>query len=122
MQLTQDMVDRYVGGQIEIQNQIEGYIYRGEIETITVTDANFEVKLTWMAKGEGYPPLPHRWVNDDELNYGLSTLMMSVAEIGDNRLCITSVVSSETIVLFPPDGSKLDPSKVEGLQIAGQPA
>lgn len=122
MQLTQEMVTPFVGGQIEVQNQNECYLYRGEIATISVQDGDLVVTMTWMAKGEGYPPLPHRWVNDDRLDYRLTLLMAPTSDIGDNRLCITSPIVGETVILFPPDGSKLDPSKVEGLRIAGQPA
>jgi hypothetical protein len=35
--LTAEQVARFVGGQMEIQNEGEKYIYRGDIETITVT-------------------------------------------------------------------------------------
>ncbi len=31
MELTQGFADRYCGGQIEIQNPAEGYLYRGQI-------------------------------------------------------------------------------------------
>ncbi len=121
MRLTTEVLTPYVGGQVEIQNEIERYIFRGEIAQVTVDGEELQVRFTWFAKGEGYPPI--RWVKADHLDYGLSLTVgfTSISEIGrgsksgSNRICIESVISNETIVFFPPDGSRLDPAKVEGL-------
>jgi hypothetical protein len=120
MRLTTADVARFVGGQMEIQNQSEGYIYRGEIATIAVENNELQVKCAWLGKGEGYPPLPKRWVKDDQLDYGANLEVYSVSDIGpgeegDSRLCLQSGIVGETVVLFPPNGSKLDRAKVEGL-------
>jgi hypothetical protein len=110
---------------MEIQNQGEGYIFRGEVETIVVEDNELQVKFSWIAKGEGYPPLPTGWVKGDRLDYGASLEIYSVSDIGpsggdvggDSRLCLMSPIVGETVILFPPNGSKLDPAKVVGLQL-----
>lgn len=121
MQLTDEILSRYVGGQIEIQNRNEGYLYRGEIATIAVEgegdDATLRVTLKWMAKGEGFPSGPKRWVKDDDLTYGASLMIYSVSDIGDGRIALNSWIVGETTVLFPLGGSKLDSSKVEGLNL-----
>ncbi len=126
MQLTKETVVLFVGGQLEVQNPGERYLYRGEIATITVEgeddDATLKVTLNWMAKGEGFPPLPNRWVNDERLTYDASLMIYSVSDIGDGRLSLNSFIIGETAVLYPPDGSKLDPSKVEGLNLEGAPS
>lgn len=126
MQLTQETAAHYAGGQIEVQNLVEAYLFRGEIATIAVVgdgdDATLKVTLSWMAKGEGFPPFPNHWVSDYTTAYDASLMIYSVSDIGDGRLCLNSSIVGETVVLYPPDGSKLDPSKVEGLNIAGQPA
>ncbi len=127
MQLTQEMLARYVGGQMEIQNQIERYMFRGEIAQVTLEGDELKVRFAWFAKGEGYPPLPKRWVNDERLDYGLTVLegFTAIEDIGpgadggSNRIVINSMVSSEHVVFFPPDGSKLDPAVVEGLVLTG---
>lgn len=120
VELTPEMAARYAGGQIEVQNPNEGYLYRGEIATATVEgegdDASFSATLRWMAKGVG-DPLPSRWVNDTNLTYRASLLIYGVSDIGDERICLQSSIIGELVVLFPPDGSKLDPSKVEGLNL-----
>ncbi len=126
MQLTNQVVARFKGGQMEIQNQNEGYLYRGEVETITVENNELRVKFAWLAKGEGFPPLPKKWVKDDRPDYTASLEIYSASEIGssdhdvggDSRIVLNSFIVGETVVLYPPNGSKLDPAKVEGLQLA----
>ncbi len=126
MKLTTEDVQRFVGGQMEVQNAGEGYIYRGEIETIAVENDELKVRFAWLAKGEGFPPIPTGWVKDDVLDYALSLEVCSVADIGstghdfggDSRIGISSFFIGETVVLFPPNGSKLDPAQVEGLDLA----
>lgn len=126
MLLTTQAVAKYEGGQMEIQNEGEGYLYRGEVATIVVENNEVRVKFAWLAKGEGFPPVPHRWVSNDRLDYAASLEIYSVSNIGrssdevggGDRLCLYSSIVRETAVLYPPDGSKLDPARVEGLQLA----
>lgn len=117
MELTPEMAARYAGGQIEVQHQGKGYIYCGEIATATVEgagdNATLKVTLKWMAKGNG----PGRWVNDTNLTYEASLPVYGVSDIGDDRTCLQSSIIGEIVVLFPPDRSKLDPSRVEGLNL-----
>ncbi len=120
MRLTMQAVQRFQGGQMEIQNQIEGYIYRGEIETIAIENGELRAKFAWLAKGD-FPPI--KWVKADPLDYVASLEIFSAFDIGssghdvggDSRICLQSFVTGETVVLFPPNGSKLDPANVEGL-------
>jgi len=114
MQLTNEIAARYVGGQIEVQNAGEGYLYRGEIASIAVEgdddDATLKVTLRWMVKADGFPPFPERWVHADNRSYHASLQIYSVSDIGDQRLCLSSFVVGETAVLYPPGGSTFDPS------------
>jgi len=111
---------------MEIQNSVEKYIFRGEIESIAVEGSELKVKFAWLAKGVGFPPIPQKWVKDDKLDYAMSLDICAVSDIGpsggdvggSNRICIDCQIVGELNVLFPPDGSKLDPTKVEGLRIA----
>lgn len=123
MQLTKELVQRFVGGQMEIQNSGGGYIFRGEIESITVEGTDLKVRFAWLAKGEGFPPIPHKWVKEDKLDYATSLDMCTVSDIGpsggeiggDNRIAVNCQILGELSVLYPPNGSKLDPVRVEGL-------
>lgn len=118
MKLTTENLQRFVGGQLEAQNTGEGYLYRGEIKSIKVEGDTLQVELAWMAKGEGFPPLPERWVKHDNLTYEASLQICSVSDLGGGRIALNIPIVGELIMLFPPGGSKLDPSKVEGLQLA----
>lgn len=117
MELTTEMLQKYVGGQMEIQNTIEQYIYRGEIKTIAVINNTLKVKFNWVAKGDGFPPIPHKWVKEDTLDYGLGLEICAVSDIGNDRLCLDAHITGELCVLYPLGGSKLDPAKVEGLKV-----
>lgn len=124
MQLTTQIAAPYKGGQIEIQNAGEGYLYRGEVADIAVENNSLQVKLAWLAKADG-SPLPSRWIKDDPRDYAASLEIYSVSNIGPSggekgggdRLCLNSSIVGEIVVLYPPDGSKLDPAKVEGLRL-----
>ncbi len=113
---------KYKGGQMEIQNSMEGYLYRGEIKDITVENGTLKVRFSWIAKGVGYPKLPEKWVKDDTPAYEANLELYSASNIGPtseigggDRICLFSAITDEVVVIFPPDGSKLDPAKVEGL-------
>lgn len=116
MQLTPDILDRYKGGQAEIQNPREGYMFRGEVDDIYVSGGTLTIRFAWMAEAKGFPPLPARWVNYTPRDYRASLELYSVSDIGDGRIALQSLIVGETTVLFPAGGSTLDPSKVEGLE------
>lgn len=121
MNLTSEIIARFVGGQLEVQNEQKNYIYRGQIKTATVNEKNdLAVEFEWNAKGDdGFPPLG--WTASDVLTYNVSLNKYSVSDIGpsrgvgDNRLCLMSSITGETVVLFPPNGSRLDLNRVKGL-------
>lgn len=125
MQLTTQAVAPYKGGQMEIQNAGEGYLYRGEVAEISVESNELRVKFAWLAKADG-SPLPSRWIKDDPRDYAAGLEIYSVNNIGPSgdetgggdRICLNSSIVGETVFLFPPDGSKLDPAKVEGLRLS----
>ena len=116
MQLTTDAVAKYIGGQMEIQNEVEGYIFRGEVKMIAVENGSLKVGFAWLAKGDSFP-LPTKWRSDENLDYAANLELYDISDIGDERLGLQSSIVGEFAVLFPPDGSKLDPAKVEGLQL-----
>ncbi len=117
MIVSTETLARFVGGQLEIQNEGEYYIFRGEVETVEVVDKNVKVKFAWLAKGKnGFPP--DGWINDDNLDYAASIEIYFATDIGDGRVAMNSPLVGEFAVFFPPNGSKLDPAKVDGLKLA----
>ena len=104
----------YVGGQLEVQNPGEGYLYRGEISSVEVVgdgqDCEVTVNFNWLAKfSDG------RWVKTDPTEWQASTPIYSLSEIGQGRLCMTSQITGELAVFFPVGGSQLQREKVFGL-------
>jgi len=121
--LTTKLLQQFVGGQMEIQNQGEGYLYRGEVKTIAVENNELRATFAWMAKGEGFPALK-RWVKDEKTDYTASLVIYSASNVGPSggdvgggdRFVLNSLIIGDLVTLFPPDGSKLDAAKVEGFE------
>jgi hypothetical protein len=108
--ITTQTLKPYVGGQVEIQNASKGYLYRGEIEDVEVQNGNMVVTFAWMAKGIDFPPVPSGWRLLSSTLYGVrlsrfDAKNLGPGEVGGDRLGLIS--NDETIVFFPPDGSKL---------------
>lgn len=118
MRVTQKVAEAFVGGDMEIQNRGEDYLFRGPIERIVVEDDTLKVHFTWVARNDGGPSSPtSTWTSDDRLDYAASLEIYSASDIGEGRLCLTSSFTGELVVLFPPNGSKLDPARVAGLTL-----
>ncbi len=123
MLLTTESLKRFEGGQLEVQNEDEGYVYRGKIDKIRVENNRLFIVLRWNARGDQFPP--KKWVNDENLLYNISLVIYTSRDIGpsdhpiggDNRLSLHCPYTGELAVLFPPNGSKLDPQKIEGLSL-----
>lgn len=113
MQVDQATLDRFVGGEIEIQNPNERYIYRGEVSGVVLNGDELHFDLAWMAKGQGNSSLPTGWERYHQLTYDVSLMIYTVSDIGGDRLCLNSFITCETTVLFPPNGSKLDQSLIK---------
>jgi len=114
-----------MGGDMEIQNKNEGYLYRGPIKSATIENNMLLVKFAWLAKGEGYRPINkwkiNKWKKEDKFasdGYVRNLKLYGVLEIGNDRLSLCSFTSGELLILFPPNGSKLDPAIVEGLKLS----
>ncbi len=126
MNLTTELLTPFIGGQIEIQNEGQGYLYRGQIKSGRVTSGELVIELDWMGKCEGFPSSPSKWVKDDTEDWAISLQISGVSNIGPSRpeigggdrICINCPSIGELIVLYPADGSKLDPARIEGLQLA----
>jgi len=123
MNLTNEKVAEFVEGDMEIQNKNEGYLYRGPIKSATIENNMFLVKFAWIAKGKRYRLWPWwiNWKKEDKFasdGYVRNLKLYGVSEIGNDRLSLYSFTTGELLILFPPNGSKLDPAKVEGLKVS----
>ena len=105
--LTQELVERYVGGQLEVLSRFEGYIARGEIASVAITNdkgsQQVTVTLEWYARLTG----KNHWEPIEPKPYRVDLKVFTLSDIGDGRLYLTADL--ESTVLYPPGGSKLDP-------------
>ena len=110
MNLTDESLQKYVGGQLEIQNPKERYIYRGEVSEVSIVNEILRVKFSWLTKAEEFPS-PVRWTDIERKLYEVSLLIANSLDIGEGRVAIsTGVIHNELLIFFPPDGSKPEPT------------
>lgn len=124
----------YIGGELEIQNEIENYMYRGKVATVSVTDGILKVKFAWLARAinddGGNSVLPtNGWIEDDNLSYSLTLFvgpdasipgdegiqLVSARALDTRGLVISSGVHNELLVFFLPGKSQLNADRVRWL-------
>ncbi|HTE58261.1 MAG TPA: hypothetical protein VK694_05960 [Verrucomicrobiae bacterium] len=129
----------FEGGEVEIQNGDEGYLYRGKIATLEFVPAGekngalLKITMQWCAKavgqrvGAGFLPTGG-WDEDTTLEYTCNTDLPS-PDIGAPhipnvniqmvdglpRLIIHNPYTGELTVLFPRGGSQLNVDNVRWL-------
>ncbi len=113
MSSAEEFFQSFNGGQLEIQNLTEGYIYRGEISKIAIDKHQLNTMFNWCAKGIGFPPT--KWVKDEKNSHKVS-LAEAVASNKKGSLVIdTGPTLKELLIFYPPGESDFDPEKVKGL-------
>ncbi len=116
-QITTESLARFVGGEAEIQNQFEDYLFRAEIADIKVDHGSLVIKFAWCAKNRGGPfggekgPSPD-WDNETNTDYSASLEIYNPSDLGDGRMTFQSPITHETVVLFPADDSKMNPERI----------
>jgi len=124
MKLTPAILATFFLGQIEIRNKRRGCIYHGEIRTVSIKNNIITFDFWWMARGEDCSPFPTKWVLDTsisnyEINLGeLISAYLAVADEEVNKIYFYSSFLHEVIIIFPPNKSDFDLSKVEGLMLS----
>ncbi len=117
MQLTNEMVQRCLGGQCEVQNRTQDFNYRGEISSIALEGTKLVTKFSWLAKREG-----RDWVKHDLDGYcpdiaGYECELVGSGEVGGPlRIEMYSKSRQEFLLLHFPTPNGLDPKDVKGLQ------
>lgn len=118
MNLTANAVSGFVGGQLEIQNKGKSLLLRGQIKAIRIKssgdNAELIVELDWLAKAQGYPPVPTQWFRSELEPFTFPLFLYSVSDFGYGRICLSSI-DGEVIILYPKGTTMLDRSKVVGL-------
>lgn len=118
MQLTNELLAPYVGGQAEIQNSATGLLIRGEMESIRLEDGNLVITWAWMAKGDNFPAIRRtirqKTAEPHSFNvYTLNPMRLGPDEEGRNRLALISSQNGDMLILCPPHCNTLDCPMVE---------
>ncbi len=116
MELTQEILDRYVGGQVEIVNKTYenvGYHYRGEVSGFETTEPaeglkNLFIHFAWQVK----KGRDQEWESDSPIPYTAGLSIYSALLLGDGRLILRCRVNEEVITFFLP-GARDDPRPKE---------
>lgn len=107
-----EIIDGYIGGEIVVINFDARTIHRGPIETIEMHDDTLNVNCLWMAKSGSYPEAGD-WLLSDRLSHQIELCIHDAVLPGLGRLNLQSLATQEIIVLFGRgDESRLDPTKV----------
>lgn len=107
--------DNFVGG--ELESHEDGSVFRGPIEKIEIKDDYVIITLKWCARMPSFSDSDFgKWTFCKAPAVFSVNISLDPSDIGDGRLsCL--ICHDFLFILFPKTGSKLDPSKVEGLTI-----
>jgi len=108
MELTQELLLKYIGGQLVLANTEAGYLKRGDIKEIKLqgepNNQELFVSFAWFAKNRGQPLEPgDDWVkiNAQDLTFKLKNC--EIADEGEGRISLWNPVLCESAVLILPD-------------------
>ncbi|MFZ2126548.1 MAG: hypothetical protein WAV04_03505 [Candidatus Microsaccharimonas sp.] len=115
MQLSQETINTFIGGQIEIINTREEYHYRGEIQRIWLDHEELAIEFRWFAQRNSQG----EWSIAPPTLYRASRMIYAMQEISEGRVFLkaNNYGFTELATLFPKGGSRLDPAKVRGLNL-----
>jgi len=127
MRLTTEVLAGFIGGQMEIQNRSEDYLFRGEIVRAVVESGKLRVRFAWLAKNDGGSRHPASgWTAHADLDYTADLEIYHINDVNDvdelGRIIMHSPIVGELCVFFPKgytnaegEESKLDRDRVKGL-------
>ena len=103
--------DDIVGGDLETQE--DGRVYRGPISSIRIEGEMVYFRSPWTARMNA----DGTWEKWHITGCGTNTKMCPPNDIGEGRVQFSMPMLGFGVI-FPKGGSKLDPSKVKGLDLA----
>lgn len=123
MQLTRELVAKFIGGDMEIRNPTQVYnsrgnIFRGPIKGVVFKrDGWLKVKFFWLARAprslDGQDTHPSTWTKCRFSHLYVPPLGFS--ECSKGVLISNHLTLDNSTTLFPPGGEHLDPAHVAGL-------
>lgn len=119
-QLDPERVAQFTGGQMEMQNPVEKYLYRGQIKSIRLVkedkNVSLEAEFDWVVQADFNGKLPTSdWRVAEPKPYSTTLLCATASWIDEGyaqerqRLVLNSAVTNELIAMFPPGYSDFYP-------------
>ena len=99
-----DVVGSYVGGQMEVQNPYEGYMYRGEISEIGIEGDKLKIEFDWVSKAKEFSPAQPVWARHKEMSYSIDLRAYTPLDVGGGEFAIHSRSSNREVVMLLPKG------------------
>jgi hypothetical protein len=112
-------------GQMNILNQDTGITFCGQLKNLTIDESGktFTAEFVWLAESNSHPQKD--WKNSDipldGKNFEWDLNSCSIVNIGPGTekgidcWLLTFFETRELVAIHPPDGERLDPALVEGL-------
>jgi hypothetical protein len=121
VELKKGDLERFSGGLVEIINHSERYYYKAEIKSITMEGTKIVMEFSWLTMVEGSAPAHGTWFitntrkhSFDHLNYLVNSHMGRCEANAYHRISFYCGGTDETILLYPPMGSKPKSSRSHG--------
>ena len=109
MNLTTELLARYIGGDVLVRSIVGNYLYRGPCMEIEVDTDTLWIRFSWLAKNGGGLLRPTDvWENTDRLEHMMKLVGHAVHELPDGCVYLDLTLTNESVVFFPPSGEKLD--------------
>lgn len=122
MRINQEIAKRFVYGQIETSKTGRQYVLRGDIEIIVISNGQLEIVCHWVALKDTSKSSTGKWVvcKIRSFKYVVAHYHYNedrFAAIGVLELTNPDDPYEDQIMLYPPDGDRLDPKHVEGIEL-----
>jgi len=100
MELTNNILSRFAGGMIVIENWKMRCSHRGRIVKLTIELDVLGTDLKWYAKGTGGFP-PTGWAKVETNLYSINVQGFAISDVGEGRIVLTCPVTGKLVTLSP---------------------
>ncbi len=115
-----EIIQRYIGGEFEIEDFRNDLVYRGPIRSAEVDDDDVIIEFDWLARNDGgYRNYSASWtlVENKEFRFNLKHCQFGFP--GEGNFGIRHIDGDDLLIFTPQSGRKLSQSCVKGLQQIG---
>lgn len=113
MQLTQEVLNHYIGGQLEVRQINTAEIIRGHIQSISLDGFRLTVILDWSARTKRLPGIRNwrstftSWKSTGWQEFHADLKVYKKADMSHGGMCIELEQECQFIIFYPPRHPKL---------------